>query len=380
MKRRELLKKSSMALGLSALYRGRELFTPQERARAQVAKKGFFRPKPALWMSPLEENKVQCSLCPLECLLQEGERALCRVRENQNGRGYTLSYGNPVLIQEDPVERKPFFHILPGSRALSISTAGCNLHCTFCEVWDMALVDPEEVHAYDVPPEMVIELARRAGLSSISYAFGEPVIYYEYMKDVASLAREEGLLNLIHTNAYINREPLEELLPLLDGVNVDLKSFDENIYQEAVGGELTVVLENSKRIKEANIHLELTHITIPTLSDNLETIEKMCQWIVEELGGDVPLHFARFYPLYKLASLPQTPVSTLDRAREIALKKGLNYVYISRVTGHEGEKTFCPECQEIIIHRLGFIVDDIKIEDGRCLFCGHRIPGLWSME
>lgn len=376
--RRDLLKKTGLGtLSLMGLQTCRMGGKRTERAAAQTAQRGFVNPRPASFYQEGENKQVLCQLCPKACTLKEGERGLCQVRKNRDGVLYTYAYGNPALIQEDPVERKPFFHVLPGTRALSISTAGCNLHCKFCEVWDMALVAPEEVHAYDVPAEKGIELAQMSKIPSISYAFGEPVIFYEYMQEMAQLAKEAQLLNLIHTAGYIQPEPLKQLLPVIDGANVDLKSFDRRFYQELVGGELEVVLETLKIMKEAGIHLEITNILIPTLNDDMETIQHMCTWLLEELGPDVPLHFARFYPLYRLSALPRTPVATLDAARDLAQEVGLNYVYITRVTGHEGENTFCPACGEVIINRIGFLVDDLQIENGECRYCRQKVPGLW---
>lgn len=341
-------------------------------------KMGLMNPQPSPWFTELENNKVQCTLCPKACELDQGERAQCLVRENRGGEGYTLAYGNPALLQEDPIERKPFFHVLPGSRALSISTAGCNLSCKFCEVWDMALEKPEEVFAYDVPPENVIELAQKANLSSLSYAFGEPVIFYEYMEETASLAKDAGFLNLVHTAGYIQQKPLERLLDKIDAVNVDLKGFDREFYREVVGGELDHVLDSLKTMNAAGIHIEITNIIIPTLNDDMNYIEEMCKWIVEELGKNVPVHFARFYPLFKLSDLPRTPVSTLEEARNTAINAGLNFVYIARVSEHEGENTFCPNCGNIVINRLGFVIEAIHMEEGKCTHCGEKIPGKWA--
>ncbi len=391
--RRELLKSAGLgfcALCLSSIpgcsleEKTEEQRVPEkedgEAAVEQVLtqEKGLVKPRAASWFKQLDQARIQCQLCPKECQLESGERAPCRVRENRKGEGYTLAYGNPALIQEDPVERKPFFHVLPESRALSISTAGCNLDCKFCEVWDMALEDPENVYAHDVPPERVIQLARESNLRSVSYAFGEPVIFYEYMKDIANLAREKGLLNLMHTAGFIQPEPLKEIIGKMDAVNVDLKSFNPDFYREIVGGELEPVLENLKRMRDAGIHMEITNILIPSLNDDLEQISEMCTWIVQELGAGVPIHFARFYPLYKLSDLPRTPVSTLDQARDTALQAGLHYVYITRVTEHEGENTFCPRCREKIINRMGFVLEEILLEEGRCKFCDLEIPGIWG--
>ena len=358
--------------------------SPEEPGIQQPAKtvfeqkKGFVRPVPSPWFSDLGQGNIRCTLCPRQCTLADGERSFCRVRENRGGTGYTLAHGNPALLQEDPIERKPFFHVLPSSRALSISTAGCNLECKFCEVWDMALEHPENVYAHDMPPEKVIELAERSGVGSVSYAFGEPVIFFEYMAEVAALAREADLLNLLHTAAYIRPEPLEALLGTIDAVNVDLKGFEEAFYRDVTGGELGPVLDALVMLKDAGVHIEITNLLIPSLNDDMEQVRNMCEWIAGKLGPGVPLHFTRFYPLYKLSELPRTPVSTLEQARSIALETGLHFVYIARVTGHEGEDTFCPGCGEKIIDRMGFVIAEIRMEKGRCAHCGTGIPGLWT--
>lgn len=344
----------------------------------QLAQKGFMLPIESPLFTKLDADRVQCDLCPKRCVLSESERASCRVRENNDGTLYTLSYGNPALVEEEPIERKPFYHVLPGSRVLSISTAGCNLSCKFCEFWDMALVKPEEVHAYDMPPDKVIEIARDAKVSSISYAFGEPVIFYEYMFDTARLAKKAGFLNLAHTAAYIEPKPLQELSGYLDAVNIDLKGFDPVFYREVVGGELEPVLESLRILHTAGVHIEITNLVIPTLNDNMQMIDKMCRWIVDELGPETPLHFSRFYPLYKLSALPQTPVSLLDRARSTAMATGLNYVYVAKVRGHDGENTFCPNCRKKVIERVGFIVSNFSLINGSCKFCGTEIVGRWS--
>ena len=349
-----------------------------EPATEITQKKGLVNPKPSPWFKEADQGKVKCVLCPKACTLEDGERALCRVRENQQGEGITLAYGNPALLQEDPIERKPFYHVFPGIRALSVSTAGCNLSCKFCEVWDMALEDPEKVYAHDAPPEKVIQYAQQGGVQAISYAFGEPVIFYEYMEDIANKAKAAGLLNLVHTAGYIQREPLKNLMDKVDAFNIDLKSFDPDFYRDIVGGELDPVLETIKMLREAQVHIELTNPVIPTLNDDTDTLKAMCEWIADQLGRDVPLHFARFYPLYKLSDLPRTPVSTLDKARDIALDAGLNYVYVAKVTDHEGENTYCPDCGEILIDRMGFVIEENHIKDGKCKYCDYPVPGKWA--
>jgi len=379
--RREFLKAGVGGVGalcLAGVFSCTQERSGQKMLSSQTAQKGFVRPMRSPWFSQIDNARVRCELCPKRCELAEGERATCRVRVNRDGVGYTLAYGNPALIQEDPVERKPFFHVMPGSRTLSIATAGCNLECKFCETWDIALVAPEELHAYDMPPEAVVAHARATKVRSISYAFSEPVVFYEYMAAVATLAKEVGLLNLIHTAGYIQPEPLKELSGKLDAANVDLKSFDPVFYREVVGGELEPVLATLKLLRDTGVHIEITNLVIPTLNDDMGKIGQMCQWIVNELGTGVPVHFARFYPLYKLSNLPQTPVSTLDKARHIALDAGLKFVYVARVTGHEGENTFCPGCGETVIKRVGFVIDEIHLKNGKCKHCGSDIPGVWT--
>jgi len=348
------------------------------RTKAQTAQRGLIKARRSQWFTAVGNGRLRCDLCPRQCRLDPGQRGPCRVRENRGGEGYSLVYGNPSLVQLDPVERKPFFHVLPGSRALSVSTAGCNIECKFCEVWDMALVAPEEVHAYDMPPENVVQQAASAGARSISYAFGEPVVFFEYVASVARQARQAGLLNLLHTNGYIAADPLEALVDDLDAVNIDLKCFDPDFYRDICGGELEPVLQTLKRLKAHGVHVEITNIVIPTLNDDAEVVRAMCRWIVDELGPDVPLHFGRFYPLYKLANLPPTPVRTLDRIRDIARDEGLRYVYIARVPGHEAESTYCPDCGQPVIKRLGFMIEENHLQAGDCGHCGTPIPGRWA--
>jgi pyruvate formate lyase activating enzyme len=344
------------------------------RARAREAGYGVH---PSPWFEPLAGSDLRCTLCPHGCRLAPGRRGPCRVRENRGGTGYTLAYGNPSLVQVDPVERKPFFHVLPGSRALSVSTAGCPIECCFCEVWDTALAAPEEVHTYELPPEALVAHARSVGASALSFAFGEPVACFEYLCDSAALAHAAGLRVLVHTSGYLEAAPLETMLGLVDAVNVDLKAFDPAFYRDLCGAELEPVLRTLRRLREAGVHLEITNLVIPTRNDAEAQIRALSRWIVDELGPDVPLHFARFYPLYKLANLPPTPVATLDRARTVALEEGLHYVYVARVTGHEGEDTYCPDCGATVIERLGFIVEDVALDDGACRYCGGAIAGRW---
>lgn len=373
--RRGFLKGGAGAMGALCLSGS---FLSPRTAHPQLPQRGLLFPTRSPWFSPLPNAHLRCELCPRQCHIAPGARGRCRVRENRGGQGYTLAYGNPCLVQVDPVERTPFFHLLPGTRALSISTAGCPLECLFCEVWDMALVSPEDVHAYDLSPEKVVGHAKAVGARSVSCAFGEPVAFYEYMAAIATLAKRAGLMSLLHTSGYFAPKPLEAVLGALDAVNVDLKGFDPEFYRQMCGAELAPVLNTLKQLKAAGVHLEITNLILPTLNDDMAGIRDMCHWIRDELGAEVPIHFGRFYPLYKLTNLPPTPVSTLDRARTTALEAGLKFVYVARVTGHAGENTFCPGCGRKIIERMGFVVEEVHLQEGRCGFCGTAIPGRWA--
>lgn len=356
----------------------RSLASAAAAGRDQTARKGLIRARRSPWFTVLEDRHVRCDLCPKNCRLAPGRRGPCRVRENRNGAGYTLVYGTPVILQTDPVERKPFYHVLPASRSLSVATAGCNFSCKFCQVWDMALAMPEEVHAYEAPPEAVVEHALNAGARSVAYTFGEPTAFFEYMLDTARLAHQAGLLNLLHSNGYINPEPLKRLCGRLDGANIDLKGFEDDFYRNVCDGELAPVLATLKTLRSAGVHTEITTLLIPTLNDQSQTIRRMCRWIKNELGSGTPLHFSRFYPLFQLANLPPTPVATLEKARDTALDEGLEYVYIANVPGHAAEKTDCPGCGKRVIDRIGFVVVETHVAEGRCVHCGRGIPGIWQ--
>lgn len=375
--RREFFRRSLGAAGWAGLI-GSGLATGARAGASPAQRLGFSRPVRSPWFTPLPQSAIRCELCPRKCRIEPGRRGHCRVRENRGGEAVSLAYGNPSLVQIDPIERIPFFHVMPGARSLSVSTAGCPLDCRFCEVWDMALAAPEEVHAYDLPPRALIGHARSAGVQAVSFAFGEPVAFFEYMADACAAAQPAGLMRLMHSSGFISPEPLAAVAPYLDAVNIDLKSFDARFYREQTGGELQPVLDTLKTLKKNGVHIELTNLVIPTLNDDPGGIREMAQWVRAELGPATPLHFARFYPLHKLANLPPTPVQTLDRARESAQAAGLQHVYVARVTGHPGENTFCPGCGSKVIDRLGFVIEATRLTDGRCDGCGTPVAGVWN--
>jgi len=335
-------------------------------------------PTEARYYTKLDGNRVQCQLCFRRCTITEGQRGECGVRENQEGTLYSLVYGQPCGIQIDPVEKEPLFHVLPGTRTLCLGTAGCNFKCIFCHNWHMSVMTPEETDNTPLSPEEAVNKAIELGCSSMSFTYNEPTVFYEYMYDVAKLAQERGLLTYFHTNGALNSEPLRELLKHMDAVCVDLKGFTDEFYKETSNSELEPVLCTLRTIKEEGVHLEIVNLVIPTLNDNPEDIERMCHWIRDNLGQDVPLHFSRFFPTYKLLRLPPTPIETLETARQIALDAGLHYVCIGNVPGHVANSTFCPQCGQILIERVHFSVISNQIREGRCPFCGHQIPGVWE--
>ena len=349
-----------------------------ETARAQMAQKGLIRTKLSPYFTALGGGEIQCELCPRRCRVPRGKRGFCRVRENRDGKCYSLVHGNPCVIHLDPIEREPFFHVLPGTRCLTLATAGCNFQCKFCENWEISQASPEDVYSYEIPPELVVKRAQQMRARSISSTYTEPTILYEYMADVGSIAKKAGLLNLMHSNGFINPIPLRNLCKVLDAANIDLKGFRETFYRELSNGELAPVLKTLKTLKQENVHLETTYLIIPTKNDDMSVIKEMCLWVKRELGTDIPVHFIRFYPLYKLKNLPPTPISMLEKARSVALSCGLEYVYIAKVPGHEGENTFCPECKKMIIQRTGFMVGEVHLKGGKCEYCGKPNPGIWA--
>jgi len=307
-----------------------------------------------------------------------GKRGYCEVRENREGKYYTVVYGNPCAVHVDPIEKKPFFHVLPRSGSFSIATAGCNFDCKFCQNWEISQTVPEETVNFDLPPEVVVDLAIRYECRSIASTYVEPTIFCEYMMDIGIEAKKRGILNVCHSNGYINPEPLERLIPFLDAACIDLKAFNERFYETMTEGSLEPVLKTLQTLRRTGTHLEIVNLMIPMKNDDLGEVREMAIWIKEKLGPEVPLHFTKFYPLYKLRNLPPTPVSTLEEARKVALSVGLEYVYVGNVPGHEGENTFCPQCKKLLVQRTGYMIRQIHLEDGKCKYCGKPIPGIWA--
>lgn len=296
----------------------------------------------ARYYEKLSDQRVQCQLCFRRCVISEGERGFCRSRENRGGKLYALLYGRPSTLQVDPIEMEPAYHLIPGHRNLGVATASCNFRCKHCQNWPTTQRSPERVKNYQLRPEEVVDEAIKQHCRSISFSINEPTIFYEYMYDIAKLARARGLKTLFHTNGSINLEPLTELLKVMDAAIVDLKGFTPRFYDEVSEAQLEPVLATLKNIKNSGRHLEIVNLVIPTLNDDRDTISRMCHWIRENLGSEIPLHFNRFAPAHKLTHLPPTPIKLLKLARGVAKESGLCYIYIGNVPGYKYKRTVCP--------------------------------------
>ena len=336
--------------------------------------------KEALFYKKLEEQKVKCELCPHNCLIGDGKRGVCGVRENQGGTLYSLVYGKVVSSHVDPIEKKPLFHFLPGSYSYSISTVGCNFRCDFCQNWEISQM-PRDQHVIvgeDQTPEKVIKAALDNDCQSISYTYTEPTIYFEFAYDCAKLAKEKGLKNNFVTNGYMNLPVVEMIAPYLDAANVDLKSFREDYYRKICGGELQPVLEAIKLMKKLKIWIELTTLVIPGLNDSSEELTDIASFIKNEVGDDVPWHVSAFHPMYKMLDRPRTPVETLVKARDIGLKAGLKYVYVGNIPLPGSEDTYCSKCKKLLVQRSAFTVLKNSLKDGKCYSCGEPASGVWG--
>jgi pyruvate formate lyase activating enzyme len=331
----------------------------------------------ASWYKKLDAARVQCELCPRGCVVDDMERGYCGVRENRGGTYYTLVYGRPCSLHVDPVEKKPLFHFLPGRDAFSLATAGCNIECQFCQNWQISQTRPEDLRAVDLPPARVAREAEKAGAPILAYTYTEPVVFSEYMRDSAVEGRKRGIRSVMISNGYVQQQALRDLCRVLDAVKIDLKAFRDSFYRDVCDGQLEPVLQTLQVLREERMWFEIVYLVVPTLNDDAGEIRRMSEWIRDHLGPDVPLHFSRFHPTYKIQNLPDTPVATLEKARATAMDTGLHYVYLGNVVGHEGESTYCPSCGKRVIHRVGFTVAENLLVGSRCP-CGHEIPGVWS--
>ncbi len=335
--------------------------------------------KEAMFYDRLDEGKVKCRLCPHDCVLKDGQVGICGVRQNVGGTLYTLVYGRAIAVHVDPIEKKPLFHVYPGTRSFSLATVGCNFRCKFCQNADISMVrlrHGEEAPGQDFPPERVVRLAVQYDCKTIAYTYTEPTIFYEYAYDTAVLAAKHEILNVFVTNGFISQDALRQIAPVLHAVNVDLKGWSEEYYRKIVGGRLQPILDNLKLMKQLGIWVEVTTLCVPGYVDTDDQFRSIARFIRDELGPETPWHVSRFYPHYRMTDVPPTPVSVLRRAREIGLEEGLRYVYSGNVPGDEGEHTYCYQCGQVLIRRWGFTILEYKIRDGKCPKCGAVIDGL----
>ena len=324
-----------------------------------------------------EARRVRCNLCAFRCNIAEGKRGICGVRENRGGTLYSLVYGRLIAEHTDPIEKKPLFHFQPGSSSYSISTVGCNFRCLHCQNFDISQMprNQKRILGMEVSPEEIVRKALLERASSISYTYTEPTIFFEYAQDCGRLAKQKGLRNVFVTNGYMSAECLDALKGILDAANVDIKSFSEEFYKKVCGARLRPVLESIEYMKTLGIWVEVTTLIIPTLNDSEDELRRIAQWIYR-LDPRIPWHISAFMPAYKMTHLQRTPVSIINRAREIGLEEGLRYVYTGNVPGDPGESTYCYNCKKILIERFGFTVRRNLIKDSKCPYCGVEIDGV----
>ncbi|HEX9971357.1 MAG TPA: AmmeMemoRadiSam system radical SAM enzyme [bacterium] len=335
--------------------------------------------KEALFYRQLDDEKVICELCPHSCTLKENQVGICGVRKNVLGKLYSLVYGKAIAVHIDPIEKKPLFHLAPGSRSFSMATVGCNFHCKFCQNHDISQVSQSlqtQRPGQNLSPDELVAMAKKNSCLSIAYTYTEPTIYFEYAYDTAKIAHEHGILNVFVTNGYTNPEPLQLIKDYLHAANVDLKSFNDQFYRKLVGAKLAPVLDTLKLMKKFNIWVEVTTLLIPGENDSPEELKQIASFIKNELGAETPWHISRFYPQYQLNDLPPTLVSSLMTAREIGMEQGLRYVYVGNVPGNEAENTFCYRCGKLLIERHGYQISQNNLIAGNCKYCGTKIDGL----
>jgi pyruvate formate lyase activating enzyme len=325
-----------------------------------------------------EETIVKCLLCAQGCIIKENERGKCRARINLSGNLKSLVYGRPIAIHVDPIEKKPFYHFLPGREAYSLATSGCPLSCQFCQNWELSQSKPEDIQVEYTPPEKIVASAQKQKVPIIAFTYNEPTVFTEYLTDIARLAKKQNTKSVLISCGFMNEEPLKMMCEVLDAIKIDLKGFSEDFYSKVCSAELKPVLRSIKQVSRSKTHLEIVNLVVPTLNDSDKMLNDLANWISGEIGPDVPIHFTRFHPEYKLLNLPPTPILTLEHAREIAMSKGIHYAFVGNVPGHESNSTYCPKCKKVVVKRTGMFTTEIHLKNGKCEYCGHTIPGVWN--
>jgi len=324
-----------------------------------------------------EEKLVKCLLCAQECLIREGERGKCRARVNVRGTLRSLVYGRPVTVHVDPIEKKPFYHFLPGTSAFSLATSGCPLKCGFCQNWEISQARPEDFPGKFIAPETIVRSATERSAPVIAFTYNEPTVFAEYLTDIARAARKRNIRNVLISCGFMNQEPLTEMCDVLDAIKIDLKGFSRDFYRRVCGAELGPILRSIRQVARSGVHLEIVNLIVPTLNDSRKMLTELVRWVAGEVGPDVPLHFTRFHPAYQMRNLPPTPLATLELAYEIAKSEGLRYPYVGNVPGHSGNHTHCPGCGKTVIVRTGFFVMEKHLKNNCCGYCGEALAGVW---
>jgi len=319
------------------------------------------------------DDRVKCGVCNRRCLIPEGKRGFCLTRENRDGKLYTLIYAAVSSSAVDPIEKKPLFHFYPGSFVYSLGTVGCNFRCKHCQNWNISQAIIDEAYTVDITPEEAIETTKRYNCRSIAWTYNEPTIWLEYTLDCAELAHKDDIKTVYVTNGYMTEETLELLSPLLDAANIDLKGMSDEFYKTVCSAKLQPVLDSIQWMHDAGIHIEVTNLIIPGYNDSEDDIKALVKFMVEEVGVEVPLHFTRFYPHYKMKDVSPTPAETLLKARELALEEGMRYVYVGNIPGLSEENTYCYNCGELLIQRYGFQINKMNLKKGRCPSCNAKI-------
>ncbi|MBI9076406.1 MAG: AmmeMemoRadiSam system radical SAM enzyme [Desulfatibacillum sp.] len=333
--------------------------------------------KEAYFYKALGQGTVQCLTCPHTCLIVPDRRGKCGAKINMKGRLYSISYANPCALNVDPVEKKPLYHFQPGSRVFSLAVAGCNFTCLNCQNWEISQTTPDKTRNYYKPPEDIVAHAIKNGCTSIAYTYSEATTYYEYMLDTAKLAREQGIKNILVSNAYINPDPARRLSQYMDGAALNLKSLSDRIYMDLNGGHLAPVQEAIKTYKDNGVWVEIIHLVVPTYTDNLDEIKRVCHWVAQNLGQETPFHLSRFYPNYRLVHLAATPVDFMKEAGQTASKEGLKHVYLGNIPGLDNP-VLCSVCHKTLVNRHGYHLDYNGVLDGRCPFCSTPVQGVWA--
>lgn len=333
--------------------------------------------KEAKWWKKLEDDKVECNLCPRNCTIAEGKFGVCMTRQNKEGILYSMVYGKPCAVNLDPIEKKPLYHFYPSTKILSIGTTGCNLKCKFCQNWSMSRAKVGQVRTYDLSPEKAVRAAIDNNCPSIAYTYNEPAVWAEYAMDIAKLAKKEEIKSVMVTNGYIQQEALHDLYQWIDAANVDLKSIKPEFYRELSQAELEPVLSTLKELKEMGVWIEVTNLIIPTVNDSDDEIRELCEWIIDNLGDSVPIHLSAFRPAYKMKDKPSTSVKKLEQARGIAKDAGIKYVYVGNVQS-SALNTYCPNCGELLIRRSWMTTTRNYLNHSFCLKCDTKIDGRFS--